>query len=345
MKFMLTYILMPLLALLSACSKDSGSNGPATGSGPTNLTLTAVVNPDNSGNVAFTAAATNATTYEYDFGNGIFQAVPSGVVTYKYPVSGNYTVKVTAKNASPNSINKTTNITVNVAQALVWSDEFNTPGTPDAGKWTYDIGTGSGGWGNAELQYYTNRPENVIVEGGSLKIKAIRENFSGSTFTSARLKTQGKFDFKYGKVEVRAKVPAGVGTWAAAWALGANITTAGWPACGEIDIMEHLGRQENTVYGTLHYPGRSGGNADGNTRVISNATTEFHVYATEWTATSIKILVDGLLVHEVPNSNAIPFNHNFFLILNLAMGGNFGGQPAPSVNGGTLEVDYVRVYQ
>lgn len=344
MKFMLTYILMPLLALFTSCGKD-GSDGPPPANPPTNLTLTATVSPENNGNVDFIAAATNATTYEYDFGNGVFQNVPGGIITYRYPVSGNYTVKVTAKNTGATTINKTVNITVNVTQSLIWSDEFNTPGAPDAGKWNYDIGTGSGGWGNQEAQYYTQRPENVIIEGGLLKIKAIRENYMGSTFTSARMKTQGKFDFKYGKVEVRAKVPAGVGTWAAAWALGSNINTVGWPACGELDIMEHLGREVGKVYGTLHYPGRSGGNADGNFRMITNATTEFHIFSTEWTSSSIKILVDGLLIHEVPNSNAIPFNHNFFLIVNLAMGGNFGGAIDPSVNGGTLEVDYIRVYQ
>ncbi|RYY43914.1 MAG: glycosyl hydrolase family protein [Chitinophagaceae bacterium] len=344
MKVMLTYIMMPLLAMLSACSKDSGNGGSGNTAPPTNLTLSAVVSTDNSGNVAFTAAATNATTYEFDFGNGIFQNVPNGIVSYRYPTSGNYTVKVTAKNGAGGSINKTTNITVTVAQSLVWSDEFNTDGAPDPAKWNYDVGVGDGGWGNQELQNYTTRPENAIVQGGVLKIKAIRENYNGSTFTSARLKSQGKYEFKYGKVEARAKVPGGVGTWAAIWALGSDITTVGWPACGEIDIMEHLGRQLNLIYGTLHYPGRSGGNADGSTRMITGADTEFHIYSTEWTATEIKIKVDGNLIHSVQTANK-PFNHNFFLIMNLAMGGNFGGAVDPSVNGGTMEVDYIRVYQ
>lgn len=341
---MLIYILMPVMAFFNSCSKG-GSDGPSGTTAPSNLTIAATVATDNSGNVSFTATAQNATRYEYDFGNGVFQTSINGAISYRYPTSGNYIVKVTAKNGGTQSISASTNIVVNVAQSLIWSDEFDAPGAPNSSRWTYDLGNGSDGWGNQELQYYTNRAENVIVEGGLLKIKAIRENYNGSTFTSARLKTQGKFDFKYGKVEVRAKVPAGVGTWAAAWALGSNITTAGWPACGELDIMEHLGREENKVYGTLHYPGHSGGNANGNTRIIQNATSEFHIYSTEWTASSIKILVDGLLIHEVPNSSAIPFNHNFFLILNLAMGGNFGGPVAASVNGGTLEVDYVRVYQ
>lgn len=126
-------------------------------------------------------------------------------------------------------------------QKLIWSDEFNLDGAPDATKWAYDIGTGDWGWGNNEAQYYTSRADNVKVQNGVLKIIAQRENYSGSNYTSARIKTQGKFTFKYGRVEMRAKLPSGGGTWPALWMLGNNITTAGWPACGEIDIMEHLG--------------------------------------------------------------------------------------------------------
>ena len=342
MKMLLSFLL-PLALMFSACSKSS-SGDSGSGSLPQTLNVNAVVNTNNSGDVAFTATAVNASTYRYEYGDGTTHIIPSGNVTYKYGASGTYTVKVFAIN-SAGSISKTLNVTVNVAaQTLLFSDEFNTPGAPDASKWNYDIGTGDNGWGNQELQYYTNRSENVIVENGVLKIKAIRENYNGSTFTSARLKTQGKFDFKYGKIEFSAKVPAGVGTWAAAWMLGSNITTAGWPACGEIDVMEHLGREENKIYGTFHYPGRSGGNADGNTKMITNATSEFHKYSAEWNATSIKIYVDGQLIHTLQNSSAVPFNHNHFIIMNLAMGGNFGGAVASTVNGATYEVDYVRVY-
>lgn len=331
--------LLPLVALVSSCGKDGPA--PPTTPAPTNIAVTAVVNPDNSGNVNFSATAANATTYEYDFGNGVYQTVPTGVVLYRYPATGTYTVNVLAKNSS-GTVSKSVLVNVTVAQSLVWSDEFNGSGAPDPAKWGYDLG--AGGWGNQEVQHYTNRIENAVVSNGTLRIHAIRENFSGAPFTSARLLTKDKFAFKYGKVEVRAKVPGGAGTWAAAWMLGSNINTVGWPACGEIDIMEHLGREVNKVYGTLHYPGRSGGNADGNTRVIANATTEFHKYSLDWNASFIKIYVDDLLIHSVNNSNAIPFNHDFFIILNLAMGGNFGGAVDPAVNGGTLEVDYVRVY-
>lgn len=328
--------------MLLSCGKKESAPSAVT---PTNLTLNAVVSTDNSGNVSFTATATNASTYDYDFGNGVFQTVPSGIVTYKYPAAGTYTVNVIAKSSTGQTASKSTQITVAVAQSLVFSDEFDANGAPDPSKWGYDIGTGSGGWGNNELQYYTNRLDNAFVSNGTLKIKAIKENFSGSAYTSARILTQNKFSFKYGKVEVKAKLPAGVGTWPAVWMLGSNITTVSWPACGEIDIMEHKGSQLNKIYGTVHHPARFGGNADGGTRDITNATTEFHIYTMEWNATSIKFLVDGNVFHTVANTSSLPFNQNFFLIMNLAMGGTFGGAVESGFNNATMEIDYIRVYQ
>ena len=228
---------------------------------------------------------------------------------------------------------------------LVWADEFNKDGSPDSSKWIYDIGMGDWGWGNNESQYYTNSKKNIAIEDGKLKIKAIKEAYEGGTFTSSRIKTQGKFDFKYGIIEVRAKVPEGLGTWPAAWMLGTDITTVGWPKCGEIDILEHIGRELNAVYGTLHYPDHAGANADGNKLLIQNATTEFHVFKVEWNENTIGMYVDDKLIHEVKNTPQIPFNHNFFIILNLAMGGNFGGPIDESIQEATYEVDYVRVYQ
>jgi beta-glucanase (GH16 family) len=139
-----------------------------------------------------------------------------------------------------------------------------------------------------------------------------------------------------------AKLPAGVGTWPALWMLGADISTAGWPVCGEIDIMEHLGRDLNKIYGTLHYPGRSGGNANGSTKTITNATTEFHKYSLEWSAERIRISVDDEVFHQVTNSAGLPFNHDFFFIVNIAMGGNFGGPIDPAFTNATMEVDYIR---
>jgi len=228
---------------------------------------------------------------------------------------------------------------------LVWADEFNKEGTPDSGKWGYDLGNGENGWGNSELEYYTNRPENVIVQGGVLKIRAIKGSYQGSAYTSARLLSKNKFEFKYGKVEVSAKLPSGSGTWPAIWMLGSNAAEAGWPGCGEIDIMEYRGSEVNKIFGTLHYPGRSGGNADGSTKMISGAASGFHKYSLEWSESSIKIFVDDQLIHNVANSEKLPFNHDFFLILNFAMGGTFGGTVDPSFTNATMEVDYVRVYR
>lgn len=225
---------------------------------------------------------------------------------------------------------------------LKFSDEFNTDGTPDPTKWSYDLGTGSNGWGNNEAQSYTNASDNVIVAGGNLKITAKKV---GSSYTSARLKTEGKFDFTYGKVEVRAKLPSGGGTWPAIWMLGSDYATNTWPGCGEIDIMEHKGNEPNVIHGTLHYPGNSGGNANGNTKTITNASTEFHVYKTIWSPASVKIYVDDVLFHTVANTSSLPFNKDFFMILNVAMGGTFGGTIDPAFSQSSMEVDYVRVYQ
>lgn len=341
MKNMFIISLLSIFTIFPACKK--GGNTSNTIAAPSNITVAATVKTDNSGNVDFVASATNATTYEYDYGDGTFTTVVSGIVTYKYTSSGTYTVNVIAKNAGSATISKSIQVTVTVVSATFWSEEFNTDGAPDPNKWGYDLG--GGGWGNNESQYYTSRPENAIVQGGVLKIKLIKESYSGSNYTSARLLSKNKFAFKYGKVDIRAKIPAGGGTWPALWMLGSNITTAGWPNCGEIDIMEHVGNSLNKIHGTLHYPGRSGGNADGGSKMITNATTEFHKYSLDWSANAIKIYVDDMLIHTVANSNAIPFNHDFFFILNIAMGGDFGGTIDPNVAGATMEVDYIRVYK
>ena len=228
---------------------------------------------------------------------------------------------------------------------LVWSDEFNVDGAPDATKWTYDLGNGTNGWGNSELQNYTNRPDNVIVEGGNLKITAKSESLGGFNYTSARLKSEGKFSFKYGKVEIRAKLPQGSGTWPALWMLGANYNTNPWPACGEIDIMEHKGNEPNKIHATLHYPGNSGGNGNTATTTVNNVSSEFHIYKVVWTANTIKFYVDDTVFHSYNNVAGSPFNDNFFMIMNVAMGGTFGGTIAPGFTQSTMEVDYIKVFQ
>jgi beta-glucanase (GH16 family) len=347
------YLFLSFAAIISfhalgSCSKDSGGDAPAE-MPPKNIVINAVVSSDGSGKVDFTTTAENAVSYTYEFGNGATEVSPSGATTYFYTTTGtiNYNVKVTAKASNGLTASATKAITVTKSSTytnLVWSDEFNTAGAPDGTKWGYDIGTGSGGWGNQELQYYTDRPENVICDGGVLKIKAIKEAYQGSAYTSARLLTKGKYEFRYGRVEIRAKVPATVGTWPAAWTLGADISTVGWPACGEADILEHRGSDLNKIVAALHYPGRSGGNADVGTTTIQNASTEFHIYSFEWTASTLQFFVDGRLFHSAVSTGTMPYQKNHFLLLNLAIGGSFGGAVDPAFTTATYEVDYVRVY-
>ena len=256
-----------------------------------------------------------------------------------------FTLISSMKNSKPYNQSFVTKSTIVTGDTtLVWSDEFNTDGMPDAAKWGYDIGNGSDGWGNHELEYYTRRPENVIVKDGYLKLTARKEDYNGYGYTSARLLTKDKFSFTYGKVEIRAKFPSAVGTWPALWMLGSNIETVNWPACGEIDIAEQRGSELNKNYGTLHYPGLPG-SGNGSTKIISDATTSFHKYTLDWSADSIKICVDDVPYFITANNKRLPFDHDFFLIFNIAVGGEFGGKVDPAFTGDSMLIDYVRVYK
>jgi beta-glucanase (GH16 family) len=329
--------------LSASCGKNSPSPAPSVI--PSNLTFNAVASNDSSGNVSFTAAATNAVSYDFDFGNMISQKNAGGNLTYRYPFSGIYTVTVTALSAGGQSSSKSITIAVAVALKLVWSDEFDKTGSPDPAKWGFDIGTGSGGWGNNELEYYTNRQANAIVSNGTLKIIAHKEPYNGSSYTSARLLSNNLYSFKYGRMDVRAKLPASTGTWPAIWMLGNNVASAGWPACGELDIMEQNGSLKSTIYGTLHYPTQQGQYGDGDTTAVTTASTAFHIYSTLWTPSSIQLFVDGRLYYTLSNNPGLPFNQPFFILLNVAMGGNFGGTVDSAFTADQMEVDYVRVYQ
>lgn len=224
---------------------------------------------------------------------------------------------------------------------LIWSDEFD-QGSLDQSIWTFETGNNNG-WGNQEQQFY--REENTVVEDGVLKITAKAENFSGFEYTSSRLKTEDDFDFQYGRIEVRAKLPQGDGTWPAIWMLGSNFSDVGWPETGEIDIMEHSGNEPGIVHGSLHFPDNSGGNAVSQITNVDNVSSEFHNYTVEWSANEILFAVDDQVYHEFTNDSSLPFNQPFFIILNVAMGGTFVGDIDPAFNESSMEIDHVRVYQ
>jgi beta-glucanase (GH16 family) len=234
---------------------------------------------------------------------------------------------------------------------LVWSDDFEGPAgqLPDASKWTFDLGTGQDGWGNLELQSYTNNPANISKDGqGNLVITALR---NGNSFTSARIKTQGLFAQKYGRFEARLKTPYGPGLWPAFWLLGENIETVGWPQCGEIDIMELRGQEPHIIHGSIHGPGYSGGNpvTKGYGLINSRFDADFNIFAIEWDADKIDFFVNDFLYQRItPNDvqGEWVFDQPFFILLNVAVGGNYVGFPTPQTPfPQKMVIDYVKVYQ
>jgi len=242
---------------------------------------------------------------------------------------------------------------------LVWSDEFNSPDNSpvDTTKWVSE--SGGNGWGNQELEYYTTRPENAFQQGGNLVIKVLQEKYTGADgvtrdYTSARLKTLGKFSQKYGRFEARIKIPQGQGIWPAFWMLGDDIGKVGWPKCGEIDIMENIGKEPATVHGTIHGPGYSGDkgiSAPYSLPPDQHFADDFHVYAVEWESKAIRFYVDDHLYGtrtpaDLPNGTKWAYHHPFFLLLNVAVGGGWPGNPdATTLFPQAMLVDYVRVYR
>lgn len=238
---------------------------------------------------------------------------------------------------------------------LVWEDNFDgaAGSSPDAARWGYDIGTGMDGWGNQELQYYTDRPENVALDGnGNLVITARSENFGGQPYTSARIKTEDIFDQQYGRFEARIKTPFGPGIWPAFWMLSDTCADLGWPTCGEIDIMELRGQEPGTLIGSVHGPGYSGGGAISGKYELEGGRfdADFHVFAIEWGEDFIEFYVDDILYQRL-TPEAVPgewvYDTEFYLILNVAVGGTFVGFPSPEGTRfpQTMTIDYVRVYQ
>ncbi|WP_417936277.1 family 16 glycosylhydrolase [Flagellimonas ochracea] len=247
--------------------------------------------------------------------------------------------------------------TVATFSQLTMSDEFDTDGAPDSSIWGFDIGTGEDGWGNKELQYYTDRPENVKAQNGILLITANQESFEGSNYTSARLITKDKFEQRYGRFEARIRLPWGQGIWPAFWMLGADDDENPWPGAGEIDIMEYRGQDPSILIGSVHGPGYFGGDAISKEYTLENDRfdTGFHVFGIEWGPEYINYYVDDVLYNQITPEDVDEetdgqgvwiFNKPFYILLNVAVGGTFVGSPnAETEFPQTMLVDYVRVYE
>lgn len=314
-------------------------------------------NGDGSGLVTISATATNAVKFGFKFGSDSEIQSTNGTRDKTYTDGGTnpYLITVFAYSSTGHSISTFMNVSVYVDDGqpqLVWSDEFDVDGAVSSANWLAEtVPPNNGSWWNNEVQHYTDRTDNAFVSNGTLKIVAKKENYtfqsSTKAYTSARLITKGKFDFTYGKVEVRAKLPNLAGTWPAIWLLGSNIDTVGWPQCGEIDIMEQTGDDKSKVLATCHWYNTAGSNnaSYGENTTISNVSSEFHVYSMEWTESALKVSLDGVKYYEIALNNDLPFNKDFFLILNVAMGGSLGGTIDPAFTENTMEIDYVRVYQ
>lgn len=359
------------LAFVLSCNKSD----TVTETAPSNLSVNVTVlgaddtdpNGDGSGTVQVTASADNATRYAFRFDNGDLQESPSGSTEYTFTKNGtnSYTIVAWAYSASGAFINETVNIEVfksdQAFTTLLFSDEFDYEGTPNPEKWHHQvIPPNNGSWNNGELQHYTDRIDNSFVSDGTLKIKAIEEEYTtgGSTksYTSARLNS--KFAFTYGRVEVKAKLPSKAGTWPAIWTLGANIDetgnyfgdqygSVGWPASGEIDIMEQTGANKTSTITHFHW-GDTNTQEYKNTGTVTqvpNTSEEFHTYSLEWDSSTMKVSIDDEVVFELPNSTDKPYNHPQYLLLNLAMGGSLGGTVPENFGDAVFEVDYVRIYQ
>ena len=222
---------------------------------------------------------------------------------------------------------------------LVWSDEFDGNGAINSQFWNYE--TGGGGWGNQEVQVYSTSSTNIVKENGILKITAVKK--SNGTYTSARITTQNKVDFKYARIDIRAKLPSVAGTWPALWMIGSSYSSVGWPRCGEIDIMEQF-EDKTYVQATCHWD-NNGANASYGLPTNLSTPTEFHTYSIDWRQGSIKAYLDDVEYFSMNTNSTLPFDANFFLIFNVAMGGTNGGPIDPNFTSDSMKIDYIRVYQ
>lgn len=357
---------MIFFGLLISCGGDGDSTVKSDEIIPSNLTLELTIvgadtnnpNGDGSGIIQCIADAKDASRYEFKLNSEPVVESFTGEMEFVVEEEGiqNFKITVIAFSKTENSISTSKTGTVYVKEhvaELVWSDEFDVDGSVDLGKWKFEtIAPDNGSWYNGEKQHYTDRPENSFVSEGTLKIVAIKEKYSAQgsekNYTSARLNSL--FHFTYGRLDVRAKLPQGAGTWPAIWMLGANIETVGWPACGEIDVMEHWGHIPGEVSSATHTPSCSGGcpNVRVGETMLNDYATEFHVYSLEWKKEELRFLIDGEFKYAykppVRNNQTWPYTRDQFILLNVAMGGSWFSID-PNFEKAAMEIDYVRVYQ
>jgi len=355
-------LILALLVKTSACA-DEGIEDNVPGD-PSNLVVE--VSIENESTVIISVSANHAVQYHFRIVGSAepLEVNTTGIFEYTFTRSGNYSIDVRAFGSSGRFISELVKVNINlIAQGyttplhydgytLVWNDEFS-GNVINSNYWVFETGTGCPhlcGWGNEELQYY--RSQNAWVEGGALIIEARRENFGGQQITSARMKTQGRRSFQYGRIDIRAVLPVGQGMWPATWMLGDNITTVGWPQCGEIDIMEMVGGRgrENTVHGTVHWHNnghvfRGGHYTLTGGRIFAD---EYHVFSAIWDERSIQFLVNDTpyWTIDITPSHMSEFHQPFFFIFNIAVGGRWpGGPDLTTVFPQQMRVDYVRVFQ
>ncbi len=360
--FVLVFILQGLIACDSEDLPDTTN--------PANLEVVVNIADDGSGYISIIANADNAIEYQLFIGANEDPTASNstGEFDYTFDETGNYQIEIRAYGSSGRYVKEIRQVSVTVGEevsiedgyitpleydgySLIWNDEFN-GNTINTNNWTFEIGNGCPnlcGWGNNELQYY--RQENAWVDGETLVIEARNENYMGSTYTSARMKTQGKQSFQYGRIDIRALLPKGQGIWPALWMLGENISTISWPACGEIDIMEMIGGsgRENETHGTVHWD-NEGHNYIGGSYTPQSGTfaDEYHVFTIIWDENSIKWLVNDTQFYEIDITpeHMSEFHQNHFFIFNIAVGGNWPGDPdQTTIFPQQMKVDYIRVFQ
>lgn len=373
----ITFTPLLFILLLIGCEKETiSTTDDKKPSAPTELSLDITLqgqaaNPhgDGSGVANFKATATGASRFDFRIDEGVAMESGNGELVHEFTKEGTHTYTVTAIAYSDENLADSIakNVRVRVAppskygMTLVWADEFNYEGAVDVNKWHHQVIPIAGNnWANNEEQHYTDRTDNSYVSDGTLKIVAKKENyqFRGITknYTSARLNS--KYIFKYGRVDISAKLPAAGGTWPALWTLGANIDeignyhgntygSVGWPSCGEIDIMEQNGWDKNHLIGHLHWGDTQTGAYEnkGGTKVVSNTTTTFNLYSLIWNENEIKILFNDEVVYETQNTSAMPYDNPHYLLFNIAMGGTLGGTIPNDFTQAVMEVDYIHIYQ